>query len=221
MKLEVKHTNDNSVTFYNPALDEHYHSVHGAYQESMHVYIKMGVEHVMPRNHLRIMEMGFGTGLNVLISQQFAEQHQVQIDFTTVEKFPLKEEHTNLLNYAQSSAAQEVLKQLHACDWETENTISPHFNFTKHHTDLFDFTTNDAFDVVYYDAFGPRVQPELWEQPVFDKLFSLLHKGGVLVTYCAKGQVRRNMLAAGFEVERVEGPPGKREMLRATKPVHA
>lgn len=221
MKLEVKETNDKSVTFYNADLDEHYHSVHGAYQESMHVYIQMGVQHVMPVKHLRVLEMGFGTGLNVLITQQYAEHNKVSVNFTTVEKFPLETEYTDVLNYASNPAEQQVLTQLHACEWEQKQPISDHFNFTKHHIDLFDFAPTELFELVYYDAFGPRVQPELWEQSVFEKLFALMQAGGVLVTYCAKGQVRRNMQAAGFQVERVEGPPGKREMLRATKPQNA
>lgn len=217
MKRYVKKTNDNSHTLYHPELDEHYHSIHGAHQESVHVYIAMGLEAHQKNSALRVFEMGFGTGLNVLLAQEFAEKHQRPIAFTSVEKFPLPLDISGQLNFGKTAQSADIYQKLHTAPWEQPIKISPYFTLTKIAADVMDVVLTSSFDVVFYDAFGPRVQPELWELPIFEKLYGLMAPGGILVTYCAKGQVRRNMQAAGFRVERLPGPPGKREMLRAIK----
>ena len=214
--LKFIQTADDSPSLYHKELDETYHSIHGAYQESVHVYVKMGLAHCK-KSPMRVFEMGFGTGLNVLLAQQYAQAHGQKIELTTIEKFPLEKEVYSQLKFGTSEEGFAQLQKLHEAEWATKNVLSPYFTFQKEKGDLQNFQPTQVFDVLFYDAFGPRVQPELWELDVFEKLFSMTSAGGQLVTYCAKGQVRRNMQAAGYEVERLPGPPGKREMLRATK----
>ncbi len=217
MKLEFIQTSDKSKTLYNSELNEHYHSIHGAYQESVHVYVKSGLEVAKSLNPIHVLEVGFGTGLNVLLAHIFAHKNQVKIDLTTIETYPLPQNIWENLNYYSSPKEQEVFSKFHEIEWDKKVKIDSCFDFTKHETSLQDFDTNQKFDVIFFDAFGPEKQPELWEIPIFEKLYSVLNPNGILVTYSAKGQVRRNMQAAGFTVERIPGPPGKREMLRAIR----
>jgi tRNA U34 5-methylaminomethyl-2-thiouridine-forming methyltransferase MnmC len=217
MSLEFKLTSDQSPTLYHTELDEHYHSVHGAYQESVHVYIHSGLELFREKKNIRVLEMGFGTGLNVLLAAIFAEKHQIPIQLVTIEKYPLPSEIWEKLTYFKNTHEQDVFTRIHSEIWERELEITEFLRLTKIHTDLEKFETFENFDVVFFDAFGPDKQPHLWETSIFKKLLDMMNPQGILVTYSAKGQVRRNMIAAGFSVERIPGPPGKREMLRATK----
>lgn len=217
MKLEVLSTGDKSPTLYNSELDETYHSRHGARQESEHVYIKMGLEYFSNKPEISVFEMGFGTGLNVLLTWGFAQETGVKIDLTTVELYPLPQEIWTALHYAKNQEEQEVFEKLHVIPWEVKNKISETLNVTKIKGALMDIKIESKFDIIYFDAFGPDKQPQLWEPAVFERLYSWLNVGGVLVTYSAKGQVRRDMANAGFIMERLQGPPGKREMLRAVK----
>jgi len=217
MDLKFIQTGDNSKTLYLPELNEHYHSTNGAYQESVHVYIKSGLDLFKENNQISVFEMGFGTGLNVLLAWKFAQENKINIDLTTIELFPLPFEIWSEMGYAQNEEEQNIFDNLHSSTWEEKHNISTNFALTKHKTSLLYFKTDRKYDVIFFDAFGPDKQPDLWEIPVFEKLFSILNPNGILVTYSAKGQVRRNMQTAGFEVERIPGPPGKREMLRAKR----
>jgi len=217
MELKLIETGDKSKTLYHLELNEHYHSTHGAYQESVHVYIKSGLDQFVDKPKVSVFEMGFGTGLNVLLSWMFSKEHNKTIDLTTIELYPLRNEIWTQLDYYKNSVQKNVFEKLHQCDWEQPIIIDEHFTFTKHKVSLKEFSTSNKYELIFFDAFGPDKQPELWEIPVFEKLYSILNIGGILVTYSAKGQVRRNMQQAGFTVERIPGPPGKREMLRAKR----
>src|SRR3989339_178829 len=212
-------TSDGSHTLFVPLLGEHYHSIHGAIQESRHVFIQTGLGPLNAPKCIKILEIGFGTGLNALLAMQFAHQHQIEILFTTIEKYPLRKDEFSQLNYGSVLGEEWIpyFQQLHECPWEQLVPISEAFSIQKIRADLLTASFIETYQIVFFDAFGPDKQPDLWTVTVFEKLYKSLEKQGVLVTYSAKGQVRRNLKAAGFEVERLPGPPGKREMLRATK----
>lgn len=215
-------TADGSLTIHLPEWDEHYHSKHGAIQEALHVFIAMGLKPFVSKpyqNPLSILEIGFGTGLNALLSLEFAKEYDLQIAYTGIEAYPLPETLIKQLNYTQQIGidSKEFL-QLHASAWEQASNIHPNFELTKMERRFEEIDFTNRFDLIYFDAFGARVQPELWTEPIFNKMIHALKPKGVLVTYAAKGSVRRAMQTVGFEVERLPGPPGKREMLRATKP---
>ena len=223
MKREIIKTSDGSATIYLPEWNEHYHSKHGALQEALHVFIKMGLHDYLAKNEsaeVSILEIGFGTGLNALLSFFEAERVQVKVNFTGVEAYPVSAEELDALDYAEvvsGDNASEVFQNLHKTDWEKRSDISSFFSLQKEKKFFSEITAKEEFDLIYFDAFGPRVQPELWSEEVFRNMYSALKQNGVLVTYSAKGDVRRAMQAAGFAVERLPGPPGKREMLRATR----
>jgi tRNA U34 5-methylaminomethyl-2-thiouridine-forming methyltransferase MnmC len=219
MQREIMPTSDGSVTVAIPELQVTYHSKHGAIQESMHVFIEAGLRPLLHQQEtLRIFEMGFGTGLNALLTMiEAAQQHQ-KIHYETVEAFPLEKELIFQLNYCkQTPDWQSSFEQLHTTPWEQPVVLTPYFTLHKHHTQLINYSTGQQFNLIFYDAFAPNAQPELWTVDVFTQLFSLLDDQGILVTYCSKGDVRRAMKAAGFTVEKIPGPPGKREMIRAKK----
>ncbi len=213
-------TKDGSHTISIPEMNVTYHSHHGAIQESMHVFIEAGLKHVsasLQKPDIHIFEMGFGTGLNALLSLIEAERSQLKIHYTTVELFPLHEDEINLLNYCEQLHRKDlkpVFHQLHQCEWGKDVLITPFFTLNKIRIDLINFSTSQPVNLIYYDAFAPAAQPELWTKEVFEKLISMLVPGGVLVTYCSKGDVRRAMQAAGFSIEKIPGPRGKREMVR-------
>ncbi len=220
MERKVEITSDGSRTLYVPALDEHYHSVKGAVAESLHVFIRMGLEH-HPSVSLEVLEVGFGTGLNAFLTCLAAGKLRKQVHYTSVELYPLQPACVASLGYPERIAPghAEDFRRLHACPWEEDVCISPFFTLHKREAD---FTAcvlpPSAFDVVYFDAFAPEKQPEMWTHEVFARLWEAMRPGGILATYCAKGVVRRMLLQAGFSVERLPGPPGgKREILRAVK----
>ncbi|MDB4286355.1 tRNA (5-methylaminomethyl-2-thiouridine)(34)-methyltransferase MnmD [bacterium] len=219
MNPDITHllTADGSSTLYSPAFGECYHSRHGAVQESMHVFIGMGLTK-MVKDTVSIFEMGFGTGLNTLLT--LLNKGDRKISYTGIEAFPLPPQITEDLNYTQEIRGDrvgEIFQKIHHADWEQQVEIEEGFNLKKIHGVLEDFNPNDRFDLIYFDAFAPDAQPELWTQEIFEKLYDLSNPGAVFVTYCAKGVVRRGLMAAGFEMERIPGPPGKREMLRGTR----
>ena len=220
MALKIIHTEDGSPTIYLPELDEHYHSVHGAVQESTHVFLEAGLKQISKRE-INVFELGFGTGLNALLTYQFAHKNDLKINYQSIEKYPLNEELYLKLNYAAvmgEEALQEVFLKMHRAPWGEMQKIDDHFSLHKIQADAKDFVFGESFaDLVYFDAFAPDRQPKLWSREIFEKMFCLLRKGGMLTTYSAKGDVRRNMLKAGFRVEKLPGPPGKWEMLRALK----
>lgn len=214
-------TSDSTTTLYHEELGEHYHSIHGAKNESMHVFLEAGLLQLPPKSVINVFEVGLGTGLNAFLTAQFAQKHKQQINYTAVEKYPVSIHCAGNLNFGWGS--NNVLKQLfmdiHQCKWGEVVELDDYFQFTKFQADLLDFKMVGSYDLVYFDAFSPEKQPEMWSGEVFGKLYSAMNKGGLLTTYCAKGQVRRTLQQVGFLVERIPGPHGKREMLRATKQV--
>jgi len=218
---ELEFTADGSHTLFIPELDEHYHSVNGAIQESTHVFIEAGLNKI-PKQHISILEIGFGTGLNALLTLLNAQQSDKRIDYVTLEAYPLPGSITSKLNYADKydPSFQSLFTDLHSSKWEAMVKTTPYFSLKKIKADftVFNFSSLDKpIDLIYFDAFAPDKQPEMWSQPLFDSLYNITAENGILVTYCAKGVVRRMMQQAGYKVERLPGPPGKREMLRATR----
>lgn len=219
MKLEQ--TADGSYTLYVPELDEHYHSVKGALTESQHIFIDMGLKHSTVPSP-RILEIGLGTGLNCFLTLLTAEETERHIHYTGIERYPLDMETISKLDYPNliHKAHETDYFAIHQTPWEKDVELSPWFTLHKLEGDFTCYTFDKGYDIIYFDAFAPEKQPEMWEQSLFDKLYHVLNEGGILTTYCAKGVVRRMLQTAGFKVERLPGPPGgKREMLRATKGV--
>ena len=219
---EIVITADGSVTIAVPELNVTYHSKHGAIQESMHVFIEAGLKPLLHQQEtISIFEMGFGTGLNALLTLLEAAKHQQKINYQAVEAFPLEKEIVADLNYCGQLNQPELkplFEQLHSSPWDQSVNLTSSFTLQKNDTTLFNLSTTQLFNLIYYDAFAPNAQPELWTVHAFTQLFNMITSGGVLVTYCSKGDVRRAMQAAGFTVEKIPGPPGKREMVRAIKP---
>lgn len=226
MKRIIEKTDDGSATLFVPELDEHYHSTKGARTESQHIFIDMGLKASTAASP-RVLEIGFGTGLNAWLTLKEAESSCREVHYTGLELYPLSWEIVEQLGYIPSSEQQhdaELFKQLHTAPWEKEIRLTPHFTLLKQETDAnllkaeTDINKLSSFDVIYFDAFAPEKQPEMWSQELFNRLYVLLNKDGILTTYCAKGIIRRMLQAAGFTVERLPGPPGgKREILRARK----
>lgn len=213
--FDIITTHDGSPTLQHSLLPETYHSKHGARAESEHVFVRQGLEQIQA-NPIHVFEVGFGTGLNAWLAGLWAQQQQTTVHYTGVELYPVPPAVAAQLNYGEPAAEFQLL---HTLDWNTEHHPHAHFHFTKLHTSLFNFEASDnTYHLVFFDAFSPRTQMELWEVQVMQKMYALLMPGGKLTTYCANGNVRRNMLAAGFEVQKKPGPPFKREMLVATKP---
>lgn len=222
MERQIITTADGSKTIFIPEWNEHYHSSHGALQEAQHVFIRHGLQ-TCTADYLTILEMGFGTGLNALLTYFASEKRNQYIHYIGIEAFPPTQEELDAMeysSYASDPASVEIYAHMHACDWEKPAALSEHFVLEKQQCDLLSARVNpESVDLVYYDAFGPRVQPELWTAEIFARIYSWMAPGGTLVTYCAKGQVKRDLKAVGFLVENLPGPPGKREMTRAIKPV--
>ena len=219
MKRKIIVTADGSTTIHLPDWDEQYHSKHGAIQEAFHVFIKNGLS-LFSNTKIRILEIGFGTGLNSFITFLEAPKLNLAIDYVGVEAYPIGEEEIRQLNYVKTLKAdgfRNVFDEMHHQIWDFKNKFSATFCLTKRKQFFNEINDKDAFDLIYFDAFGARVQPELWTEVLFKKMYIALKSDGVLVTYSAKGSVRRAMQSVGFAVERLAGPPGKREMLRATK----
>lgn len=221
MKREIIATADGSVTIFLEEWNEHYHSKHGAIAEARHVFIQAGLSHVLKehkQDSIAILELGFGTGLNALLSWNFAKRHKINIQYTAVEAFPVKEKELQAINYAAClKLPQEDFNKIHDVPWEFNCKLSPNFWLLKQQKQFESIKIQEAFNLIYFDCFGPRVQPELWTTPRFKAMYKALKPGGYLATYSAKGAVRRSMQEVGFTVERLPGPPGKREMLRARK----
>lgn len=220
MQREIIITEDGSHSIAVTDLNVSYHSIHGAIQESKHVFIQAGLNYLLNNSTcqpVRIFEMGLGTGLNVFLSAIEAERHPVKIHYTAVEQFPLSSEQASKLNYTKFLQHEKLFQKIHESDWNKDALLSASSILRKENVDFINYSDNNHFDLIYYDAFAPNAQPELWTKEMFDKLFNLVNPRGVLVTYCSKGDVRRAMIAAGFSVKKLSGPPGKREMLRAIK----
>lgn len=223
MKREIVKTADGSSTIFIPEWKEHYHSIHGAIQEAQHVFIKMGLHKVLERpdmQQISILEIGFGTGLNALVTWKTTLESAISIDYTGVEAYPVSSEEIQKLNYAEElgkKPASQIFEKIHRVPWEEKVEITENFKLTKQQKFFQEIRDVDSYDLIYFDAFGARVQPDLWTEEIFILMYKALRPEGILVTYAAKGSVRRAMLQVGFQVEKLPGPPGKREMLRATK----
>lgn len=212
-------TADGSLTLRSTVLDEHYHSVHGAVQESTHVFIKAGLEYAA-KEHVDVLEVGLGTGLNLLLTWVRCLEGKLTVDYTALEPFPLATEQLQALAHCDELAwpgLHDPFMERMTSPSEEWHAAFGGLRFKKLSMRAQELAVGAAFDVIYFDAFAPEKQPEMWTADVFQRMHRALRPGGVLVTYCAKGIVRRTMEAAGFTVERLQGPPGKREMLRATK----
>lgn len=213
--MELQLTADGSHTLFVPELDEHYHSVNGAIQESMHVFINAGLKEVK-KKEVTVFEIGFGTGLNAYLTLlETLSDTDLNITYYSVEKYPLDLNLVKQLNYAHSQPGLYI--QMHEAEWDIKECISERFSLIKISGDSNAIELPEGIDLVYFDAFGPDKQPDVWNQDVFNRLYEKSNPDGILTTYCAKGAVRRMMKEAGYSVERIPGPPGKREMLRARK----
>lgn len=243
MKRQIITTADGSRTIHLLDWNEHYHSIHGAIQEANHVFIKHGLLFFLEtflknpsatsnsftkqdinsldtgNNRISILEIGFGTGLNALITLIESQKMNVEVDYVGVEAFPVSSEEWNAMNYAEELKISDTtdFDRMHQAAWESPHVITPNFSLTKQKKTFDAIEDHSLYDLIYFDAFGARVQPELWTEAIFQKMYDALKPNGVLTTYAAKGSVRRAMIAVGFNVEKLPGPPGKREMLRARK----
>lgn len=218
--LEIQHTNDGSATLFVPELDEHYHSVKGAYTESLHIYrdcaYLFAAEHSATRP-LRLLEVGFGTGLNAAVTAMAATE-ECPVHYITLEKFPVEPQLVKDLDY-DTLVDASIFATIHTAPWEQPTVITPHFTLEKRCCDLLTALLPNDIDIVYFDAFAPEKQPEMWSAEVFARIHQAMRPGGVLTTYCAKGAIRRLLQSTGFTVERLAGPiGGKREILRAVVP---
>ena len=228
MKREVVETRDGSDSIYVHELDEHYHSSHGAINESRHVFIRHGLDFqsgISGQNEeLNIFEVGFGTGLNLMLAIEFALENKTEMRYWGVEAFPIEPELFGQLNYCGSvkvDGCEELFRRIHKMDWETEAELLDRIKAKKIKGYLEEIMLpEEYFDVIFFDAFSPRSNPELWTVEVFEKLFRAMKPDASLVTYCVQGNARRAMKAAGLVVEKLPGPPGKREMARARKLVN-
>lgn len=218
MKRALQITADGSPTIYSDEFNATYHSKHGAIQESMHVFINAGLEFYIDKtnaNKVSIFEMGFGTGLNALLAAQYANDKQVNISYDSVELYPLSDDE---LAPVKNEIKEELLfSTIHDAAWNENAIINNKFILRKLQANLLVLKIDRQYDIVFYDAFAPTAQLELWTEEVFSKLYHHMIEGGVLVTYCSKSIVRKALIAAGFQVQKIQGPPGKREMLRAVK----
>lgn len=219
-------TEDGSVTLYVPTLNEHYHSVHGAIQEAQHIFIRAGLfhflethpDHITPENPLHILEAGFGSGLNAYLTLLQAIDKKIPIHYHSLEKYPLTTSEIQALNYPeQIGKDRHLFQELHHCSWNTPHRLSSYFILHKQQADFREIDFQNRFHIVYFDAFNPEVQPHLWTEAVFQRFYQAMRTDSLLVTYCVKGIVKQALRANGFTLKRLPGPPGKREMLRATK----
>jgi len=219
MRREIITTSDGSTTIHLPDWDENYHSKHGAIQEAKHVFIENGLSLFQDKS-IAILEIGFGTGLNAFITFLESKKLNIAADYVGVEAYPVSATEILSMNYVNELNAKsdsKIFEQMHTSNWEEKTILSDTFCLTKRKQFFADIEDIAQFDLIYFDAFGYRVQPELWSTEIFQKMYNALKPNGVLVTYAARGVVKRSMIEVGFTVEKLPGPPGKREMFRATK----
>jgi tRNA U34 5-methylaminomethyl-2-thiouridine-forming methyltransferase MnmC len=220
LKREILITEDGSTTIHLPEWNENYHSKHGAIQEAKHVFIKNGLS-LFENKNVSILEIGFGTGLNAFITFLEAKKMNQTIDYVGVEAYPVATEEVLQMNYVSALNAEPqsgIFKKIHESNWEEKLILDNNFSLTKRKQFFDEIDDENSYDLIYFDAFGYRVQPELWSTEIFQKMYNSLKSNSYLVTYAARGVVKRSMIEVGFKVEKLEGPPGKREMFRAYKP---
>jgi tRNA U34 5-methylaminomethyl-2-thiouridine-forming methyltransferase MnmC len=214
----IKLTSDGSHTLYVPELDEHYHSHFGAVTESKHIFINAGLGSIEGES-VALLEVGFGTGLNALLTALYASEHSIKVNYTSLEKYPLSPAVISQLNYGSltGEGGVELFGAIHAAPWDTPSVISEWFTLHKTVSDLTTDQPEGLFDIVFFDAFGPDKQPEMWSMAVMSKIAAVMHAGSIFVTYSAKGSLKRMLRALGMEVTLLPGPPGKRVFTRAVK----
>ena len=218
MKRSIVITGDGSPTLYVPELGEHYHSIHGAIRESNHIFITAAFEQVK-KTPVRVLEYGMGTGLNILLTFLSAKSTNKTVYYHTIEKYPVLMQEVNQLNLSEEEYGDEsgLLEQFNNAEWDKEVLINESFTLFKEKADFRAARPGGAFDVIYFDAFAPEIQPDLWTEKLFRKIYESAGPGAILTTYSVKGIVRRNLEKAGFKTEKLPGPPGKREITRASK----
>jgi tRNA U34 5-methylaminomethyl-2-thiouridine-forming methyltransferase MnmC len=219
LEREIIQTLDGSTTIHLKEWDECYHSKHGAIQEAQHVFIQNGLS-LFPNQSVAILEIGFGTGLNAFITFLESQKLNQSINYVGVEAYPVNASEVLAMNYVDelnATSQKEVFEQMHESNWDEKVILNPEFELTKRKQFFDEIDDVEQFDLIYFDAFGYRVQPELWSIAIFQKMYTALRPGGKLVTYAARGVVKRSMIEVGFTVEKLPGPPGKREMFRASK----
>lgn len=211
-------TSDGSHTLFSPAIEECYHSTHGAIQESRHIFIAAGMKQC-EKSEISVLEIGFGTGLNAFLTLLEAEASSKTVRYTSLELYPVDVKIALQLNYPEELAADKrgLFELMHETPWDSERLIAEYFSLLKVKADYTHFKFSEKYDLVYFDAFSPDKQPEMWTEERFKILYDHCNPGAILTTYCSKGVVRRAMQSAGFVVERLQGPPGKRQVLRAVK----
>ncbi|HAW52794.1 MAG TPA: SAM-dependent methyltransferase [Flavobacteriales bacterium] len=214
-------TKDGSSTILDPETGDHYHSMHGAEQEARHVFIEMGLKNCLKKKkEIQLLEVGFGTGLNAILSLEHASaQSNVNVIYTGLEPYPLEKSLYNNLffNVLKHPDLRDIFLGMHQSEFNLKMRLMPSFQFEKKQVKLMDYPTHGKFDLIYYDAFGPSYQPEMWGPEAVEHVCSLMKPNACLVTYCAQGSFRRTLESVGLNVERLKGPPGKREMIRATR----
>ncbi len=220
MNKELVITKDGSHTLFVPELNEHYHSIFGAIQESKHVFIKEGLSYI-DKKSISIFEVGLGTGLNAMLTLMETIHNNFRIDYYAIEKYPLDIKTIYQLNYPEllklNEQEKELFYKIHKTAWDTKNEFNKNFSLTKIKNDITEFSISFSYDIVYFDAFAPDKQPEMWSRMVFQKIYNNLNPKGILTTYCAKGGVKRILMLLGYRVESIPGPRGKREIIRAHK----
>lgn len=220
MPVKIITTEDGSHSLFDEELNETYHSTRGARGESLHVFIKEGLAHWISQNNsreIKILEIGLGTGLNAFLTAQYAEAHNQKIHFTSLEPYPIEKSIYENLNFHSSESERALLMSLHTSEWGKVFTPNSNFDFFKTITRFEEFESDESFDIIYFDAFAPSKQPEVWSLINLKKCFDLLSSGGILTTYCAQGQFKRNLAASGFKLETLPGAMGKKEMVRGIK----
>ncbi|MDH5380287.1 MAG: tRNA (5-methylaminomethyl-2-thiouridine)(34)-methyltransferase MnmD [Cyclobacteriaceae bacterium] len=216
--IRIIETEDGSHSLELPNLNETYHSKYGAIQESEYVYIKQGFSQFVKTNGLKILEIGFGTGLNALLTLREALKRKVAVEYHTVEAYPILPEVYEKLNYGKYILSAEAFLNLHQISWDEQKEVSPYFKIKKYHQKVEEIDLpHNYFDLVYFDAFAPSKQADIWSVKVLEKVGNSMATGGKFVTYCAQGAFKRNLKTLGFKVEELQGPPGKMQMIRAVK----
>ncbi len=215
MKRELRETADGSMTIYLPEMDEHYHSYHGAIQEAKHVFIENGIQRFPKKDSISVFELGLGTGLNALLTAIWAERNQQKVAYFGLEAFPVETEMNFEMKYDSlitDYKSKDLFSKIIVAPWEAKTEISDFFQLYKCQSKIQTILVNQKFDIIYFDAFGPRAQEEMWDFEILKKTTSMLNPAGLFITYCAKGQLKRDLKTLGLKVETLPGPPGKREM---------
>lgn len=224
MSNKIILTNDGSHSILSEQFGVTYHSIHGAIQETQHVFINAGLDYKhQQQEDIAILEIGWGTGLNSYMTFLEAEKRNIQLDYTTIEAYPISTKQAENLNYSKSleQANNDLFLSQHQLEWEKKHSISENIHFSKHQMLFQEIDFKNKFDLIYFDAFAPNAQAELWEPEFLQKMYDALKEKGILVTYCAKGSFKRALKAVGFTIESIPGPPRKREMTRAKKEVES